>query len=187
MKKSIGAKTILYPHPVLVVGTYSEDGTPNVATVSWGGICCSRPPSVAISLREATHTHGNLMRRRAFTVSIPSEFHVREADYFGVASGKDEAKFARSGLTPTPSDRVDAPFVEEFPLVLECNVSAVHELGLHTQFIGEIVDVKADEETLDEKGRPLMERVRPILFSTGNRAYFGIGEKLAPAFTVKEI
>jgi flavin reductase (DIM6/NTAB) family NADH-FMN oxidoreductase RutF len=127
------------------------------------------------------------MRRRAFTVSIPSQEHVREADYFGVASGKDEDKFARSGLTATPSDRVDAPYVEEFPLVLECNVSAVHELGLHTQFIGEIVDVRADESVLDEKGRPRMEAVRPILFSTGNRAYFGVGEELAPAFEVKEL
>ena len=49
--------------------------------------------------------------------------HLKEADYFGIASGNDVPdKFARSGLTATKSGRVDAPIVNEFPLTLECAV-----------------------------------------------------------------
>ena len=67
--KSIGAKTIVYPTPVLIVCTYDGEGRPNGMTVAWGGICCSDPPCIAVALREATYSYGNLMHRRAFTVS----------------------------------------------------------------------------------------------------------------------
>src|SRR5208283_3526259 len=52
MKASLGAKTLVYPTPVFVVGTYDKDGKPNVMTASWGGICYSQPPCVAVSLRK---------------------------------------------------------------------------------------------------------------------------------------
>ena len=184
MKKSLGAKTILYPTPVLIVGTYDADGKPNGMTAAWGGICCSRPPCVSVSLRAATYSHGNILARRAFTVSVPSERHVVEADYFGLASGRDVDKFAVAGLTPARSDLVDAPYVAEFPLVLECTLLHVVEIGLHTEFIGEIVDVKADESALDEGGRLDIKRVMPILYAPENQAYFGVGENLGQAFSI---
>ena len=93
MKTSLGARTAAYPTPVFIVGTYDPEGRPNVMTVAWGGICCSDPPCVAISVRKATHTYGNLMERKAFTVSIPSADHVVAADFFGIASGRDVDKF----------------------------------------------------------------------------------------------
>ena len=111
MKKSLGAKTLLYPTPVLVVGTYDKAGTPNAAVVAWGGICCSTPPCVAISLRKATYSYGNIVERKAFTISIPSESHARDADYFGMASGRNGNKFVATGLTPIKSELVDAPYV----------------------------------------------------------------------------
>jgi len=183
MKKSIGAQTILYPHPVLIVATYKEDGSPNIAAVSWGGICCSRPPCVAISLRAATQTHGNILARRAFTVGIPSVDQWREADYSGTVSGRDTEKFADTGLTAIRSDLVDAPLVDEFPMSLECRVKEIHEIGLHTQFVGEILDLKADPEVLGENGFPDIEKVRPICYATGNRRYYAIGASLGEAFS----
>ena len=122
MKKSRGAKTIVYPTPVFIVGTYATDGKPNAMAVAWGGICCSRPPCVSISVRKATYTYGNLMQRRAFTVNIPGEEHVKYADYFGLVSGRNVDKFAITGLTPVKSDLVDAPYIDEFPLNLACKV-----------------------------------------------------------------
>ena len=157
-------------------------------TAAWGGICCSDPPCVAVSLRKATYSYGNLLERRAFTVSVPSQRQVKEADYFGLVSGRDVDKFAATGLTPVRSELVDAPYVGEFPLVLECRVLHVIELGLHTQFVGEILDVKADEEVLDASGVPDMLKVLPIVFSPGNRVYYGVGPSLGHAFAVgKEI
>jgi len=100
VKQSLGAKTLLYPTPVLVVGTYHADGRPNVMTAAWGGIACSKPPCVSVSLRAATATHGNIVARKAFTISLPSRKQAAAADCFGLASGRKLDKFAATGLTP---------------------------------------------------------------------------------------
>ncbi len=109
MKKSLGAKTLVYPTPVFVIGTYDSSGKPNVMTASWGGICCSQPPCVAVSLRKATYSYGNIVARKAFTVSIPSEDQVKQADYIGLVSGRNVDKFAEAKLTAVRSQLVDAP------------------------------------------------------------------------------
>jgi flavin reductase (DIM6/NTAB) family NADH-FMN oxidoreductase RutF len=184
MKKSLGAKTIIYPTPIFVVGTYDEKGKPNVMTAAWGGICCSRPPCVAVSLRKATYSYGNIVAQEAFTISLPSEDYVKEADYFGMASGRDEDKFAATGLTPMKSDLVNAPYVKEFPFIIECSLLHTFELGLHTQFVGEILDVKVDEPLLGEDKLPAVDKIKPILFAPENRAYHGIGKYLGKAFSI---
>ena len=184
MKRSLGAKTIIYPTPVFVVGTYDKVGRPNIMTAAWGGICCSKPPCVAVSLRKATYTYGNIMEQQAFTISIPSEDHAKLADYCGLVSGKSHDKFDDTGLTPVKSDLVNAPYIEEFPLILECKVVDTFEIGLHTQFVGEIMDVKADEGILGEKGLPEIEKVKPILFAPENLDYYGVGRHLGKAFSI---
>jgi len=184
LKQSIGSRTLAFPTPTWVVGTYDREGKPNVMTAAWGGICCSRPPCVYVSLRKATYTHGNVVSRRAFTINIPSEKYVKEADYFGIASGRDAEKFSVSGLTPVKSSVVDAPYIDEFLLVLECNVLRIVELGLHTQFVGEIMDVKADPSVLTENGVPDIAKVKPIIFEPGNRRYYRLGSCLGKAFSI---
>lgn len=184
MKKSIGAKTIVYPTPVFLVGTYDKAGKPNVMTAAWGGICCSEPPCVAVSLRKATYSYGNIMENKAFTINIASETHVREGDYFGIVSGKKKDKLSAAGLTPVKSSLVNAPYIEECPLVLECKVIHILEIGLHTEFVGEILDVKADEDVLGKNGLPAINKVRPFLFAPETRAYFGIGNFIGKAFSI---
>lgn len=184
MKRSIGAKTIIYPTPVLVVGTYDRQGKPNAMTAAWAGICCSAPPCIGVSLRKATYTYGNMMEKKAFTVNVPSENFIKEADYFGIASGKEIDKFSRTKLTPVKSAFVNAPYIREFPLVLECKLLQSFEIGLHTQFIGEILDVKAEEDMLDENELPDIEKVKPILFTPESRKYFGVGRYLGKAFSI---
>ncbi|HHT9130803.1 MAG TPA: flavin reductase family protein [Candidatus Brocadiaceae bacterium] len=184
MKKSLGAKTIVYPTPVFIVGTYDKAGKPNVMNVAWGGLCCSSPPCVAVSVRKATYTYGNIVDRKAFTINIPSESHVKQADYFGIVSGAKEDKFSATGLTPVKSDLVDAPYIKEFPLILECKLTHTTEIGLHTQFIGQIVDVKAEESVLGENGSLDIKKVNPILYAPENRAYYGVGECLGKAFSI---
>jgi flavin reductase (DIM6/NTAB) family NADH-FMN oxidoreductase RutF len=187
MKKSVGALPIVYPSPVFVVGTYDSEGKPNVMTAAWGGICCSAPPCVSISLREATYTYRNILERKAFTISIPSEKYVKEADYFGIASGKDVDKFSAAGLTPVKSDVVDAPYVDEFPFVLECQLLRSVEIGGHTQFIGEIKDAKVDEDAIKDDS-PLIERIMPLVFALDSMSYYAVGKYVAKAFSVgKEI
>ena len=182
MKKSFGSKTIIYPTPVWCVGSYDADEHPNVMTIAWGGICCSSPPCVTISLRKATYTYGNIMERKAYTLSVPSEKYVAAADYFGIVSGRSQDKFARTGLTPIKSELVDAPYVAEFPMVLECRVIHHYEIGLHTHFVGEIRDVKVEENALGDDGKADIQKVRPILFSHDTDTYHGVGQFVGKAF-----
>ncbi len=191
MKKSIGAQPIAYPTPVFVVGTYDSTGKPNVMTAAWGGICCSAPPCVAISVNKARYTHRNIVEREAFTISIPSEQYAKEADYVGIASGKRVDKFAATGLTPVKSDVVDAPYVDEFPFVLECELRQSVKIGGTTQFIGEIKDIKVDQDISNHGGR-LIDEVKPLIFAMDRdrdrMAYYGVGKYVAKAFSVgKEI
>jgi flavin reductase (DIM6/NTAB) family NADH-FMN oxidoreductase RutF len=182
-KVSLGAKTLLYPTPAVLVGTYDAAGVANIMTAAWAGICCSRPPCVAVALRKATYSHGNIVARQAFTVSVPSSDQVAAVDYAGMVSGREGDKFAALGLTPTRSAHVDAPYVEECSIVLECRLAHTFELGLHTQFIGEIRDVKADEAVLGADRLPDIERIKPLVYAPETRWYYGIGERVAQAFT----
>lgn len=184
MKKSLGANPLVYPTPVWAIATYNEDGRPNAMCAAWGGICCSKPPCLAVSLREATLSHGNIMREQAFTVNIGTEALVAEVDYFGLSTGRNTDKFADTGLTTTASSLVAAPLINEFPLSLECRLQQVVEVGLHSQFIGEIMDVKADQSILDAKDLPDIELLRPLLFSPVARRYHGVGKFIDQAFSV---
>ena len=181
---SLGASTYAPITPVWVVGTYDHEGRPNVMTAAWGGICCSKPPCVYISLRKATYTYGNLIERKAFTISFPSEAYAKETDYFGLVSGRDSDKFSAAKLTPVKSDLVDAPYVKEFPMILECKVIKVIEIGLHTEFIGEILDVKAHQNILDESRIPDVDKVKPLICSLANMSYRKIGEHIGKAFSI---
>jgi flavin reductase (DIM6/NTAB) family NADH-FMN oxidoreductase RutF len=184
MKKSIGAGTLAVPSPVWVVGTYDRNGKPNIMTAAWGGICCSRPPCIYVSLREATYSYGNILKQKAFTVSIPGENYWKEADYTGIASGRDTDKFKDTSLTPKQSEIVDAPYVEEFPLVIECRLKEFYKLGLHTLFVGEVIDVKAEEDVLTNN-KPDIQKIKPILFGSGDRSYHGVGSRIGKAFTIR--
>jgi flavin reductase (DIM6/NTAB) family NADH-FMN oxidoreductase RutF len=184
MKQSVGAKTLLFPTPVLMVGTYDPAGKPNLMNAAWGGICCSQPPCVAVSLRKATYSHACIIERQAFTVGIGCEARVAEADFVGMVSGRDMDKFAAAGLTPVKSDLVDAPYAAEFPVVLECRLLQVVEIGLHTQFIGEIVDVKADKDVIGDDGLPDIMKIKPLIYDTAHKGYHTVGPLLEKAFSV---
>ena len=183
MMKSLGAKTLIYPAPVLVVGTYDQAGRPNVMTASWGGICCSQPPCVAVSLRKATYTHANILAREAFTISIPSEKHVKEVDYFGLVTGRNTEKLAGAKLSAVKSTLVDAPYVKQFPLVMECKLVHVAELGLHTQFVGEVIDAKANESIIGNDGAIDIKKLKPLLFTPDTQDYYGVGKYVDKVFS----
>ena len=191
MKESLGPRTLGFPTPVFIVGTYDGEGKPNIMNAAAAGMCCFVPPCIYVSLREATYTYHNIMKRNAFTVSIPPEKYVDEADYFGLASGKNADKFEVSGLTPVKSELVDAPYVNEFPAVLECKLKQTVNLGSHTMFIGEVLDLKADEEVLigitSKTGKKLSridpEKFLPIIFDMSTRNYYKLGEKIGDGFS----
>lgn len=111
MKQSVGAKPLTFPALTWVIGTYDMNGKPNAMTVAWAGIYCSNPPCISISLRKTTYNYACIMENRAFTISIPSEEYLRQADYLGIASRRDEYKFEAACLTPVTSELVPAPIL----------------------------------------------------------------------------
>ncbi|HDQ04846.1 MAG TPA: flavin reductase family protein [Deltaproteobacteria bacterium] len=188
MKKSLGAKTLIFPTPVWVVASYDKKGRPNAATVAWGGICNSRPPSVAVSLRKSRYSYDNIIDRKAFTLNVPCAKQIKIADYCGIASGKNADKFSKTGITAVKSAIVDAPYIQEFPMILECRLLNTFELGAHTQFVGEIMDVKVDENMLGKEGLPDILKIRPALFCPEVFAYHEVGDYIGRAFSIgKEI
>jgi flavin reductase (DIM6/NTAB) family NADH-FMN oxidoreductase RutF len=181
MRKSFGAKTMPMPAPVWVVGTYDSEGKPNMMTAAWAGICCSKPASVYVSLRKATYSYGNIVKRGAYTINVPSVNYIKEADYVGIVSGRDVDKFSTTGLTAVKSDLVDAPYVNEFPVVMECKLLHTIEIGLHTMFIGEVLDVKVDEAVLAADGKPEMEKLDLFVYTSD---YYTVGKQAAKAFSI---
>ncbi len=182
MKKSLGARTLLFPTPALVVCTYDKNGRPNAMTAAWGGISCSDPPCVSVSLRKATYTYGSIMERGAFTINIPTKEMVDIVDYVGLVSGRDVDKFKTTGLKPVRSRLVDAPYIDEFPLVLECEMKEAHELGLHTLFVGEIMDVKVAEDLAPKAKEGLIGLIKPLIYAPDDRSYYAVGRKVARGF-----
>lgn len=183
MKQSLGAKTLLFPTPVLMVGSYDSEGKPNLMNAAWGGVCCSDPPCVNVSVRKARHTYDSIVARKAFTIGIATEATITPADFAGIASGRTTDKFAAAGLTPVRSELVDAPYADEFPLVLECRLLHTLEIGVHTQFIGEIIDVKADSSVLGADGLPDILKVQPLVYDPAHKGYHGVGALLEKAFS----
>lgn len=184
MKKSVGAKTLLFPNPVLMVGTYDQAGKPNLMSAAWGGICCSEPPCLAISLRKSRYSYDCIVERKAFTVGIACEDRMAEADYVGITSGRDVDKFAVAGLTPVKSELVDAPYAAEFPVVLECRLLHTIEIGIHTQFIGEIIDVKGDMDVFSDDGLLDIMKIKPLVYDASHMGYHGVTSCIGRAYAV---
>lgn len=181
MKKDLGVKPFLFPMPVAMIATYGEDGTVDVMNMAWGTICAEN--MVMLNLDESHKTSENIKKRKAFTLSVADVPHIKEADFFGIASANTMAdKFERSGLTAKKSTRVDAPIVEEFPLTLECKAIDIGHGAQGFYVIGEIVNVIADESALDENGKVDAKKLNAFMFDQMQNGYYAVGEKVGQAW-----
>lgn len=183
-KKSLGPHALLYPLPAILVASYDAQGKPNVMTAAWAGIAASEPLSLAVSIRPMRWTHDAILQRKAFTVGIPTESMAVETDYVGIVSGRRADKTARAGFNMLRSDKVDAPYVAQCPVILECSLSQSIDLGSHTMMIGVIVDVKADPASLNKEGVPDPVLFKPLLFDSATHAYYGMGKLVGEAFSI---
>ena len=181
MRKSLGVKPAVFPMPVLMIATYGEDDVVDVMNMAWGGICDT--DKIALNITESHKTAANIKAHNAFTISIADRAHMVEADFFGIASGNRMAdKFERSGLTATRSQIVDAPIIEEFPVTLECEVVQMARCEWGFRVVGQIKDVTAHEEILDEEGNVDITKLDAIMFDQFNNGYYATGEKVGQAW-----
>lgn len=181
MKKDIGVVQAVYPMPVLMVGTYDANEKVDVMNVAWGQI--SEPDKVILFIGEGKKTWLNIKENKAFTVALADEAHVEAADFFGIASGnKMEDKFERTGYHAVKSDKVHAPIIEEFPVVMECELLEFVDTEHLSGIVGKIVNVKAEESVLSENGKVDPEKLHALMFDTFQSGYYTTGEKVAQAW-----
>ena len=178
-KKDLGSAGELFPQSVFIVGSYAEDGTPNAMNVAWGGECSRHEVCINIGDHKTTE---NIIAKGAFTVAPADVAHVKEADYFGIATGRKVDKAKASGLTFVKSEFVDAPVIEEFPLTMECKVTAIQGDEHHARIVGEVVNTRVDESILDDEGRVDFGKMQPIIYDSTRRIYRVVGEEIGGAW-----
>lgn len=179
------AGNMLYPVPVVMVSCARENEKPNIITIAWAGTICSDPAMVSISVRKERHSHKIISETGEFVINLVNKDLVFACDYCGVKSGRDIDKFGEMKLTPSKSDTVSCPGIEESPVNIECKVKQVLELGTHDMFIAEVTGVKVDGKYMDEAGRFDMQKCDLVAYSHGE--YFELGEKLGKfGYSVKK-
>lgn len=143
MRKNFGAKPFLYPQPVMILGTYDENGKANAMNAAWGGIVGANEIIVDLSAHKTTD---NIIKNKAFTVGVADLEHLVACDYVGIVSANKEAdKMKKAGFTTTKGEFVNAPIINELPLTLECELVKVID---GSKYLAEIKNVSADEKCL---------------------------------------
>ena len=181
MKKNLGVVPAVYPMPVLMVAAYDENGKVNVMNAAWGMICA--PDKVALFIDEGHKTTQNLLKTKAFTVAIADKAHMDVADFFGIATGNKMAdKFERTGYHAVKSEFVNAPIVEEFPVVMECELAEVINTENMYAIVGKIINTAAEESVLNEKGNVEPSKIQALIFDQFQHGYYVSGEQVGKAW-----
>ena len=182
MRKDLGPKTLAFPMPVLIIGTYDEKGEPDAMNAAWGGIYDFNQITVSLGGHVTTD---NIRKNKAFTISFATRKTVVQSDYVGMVSkAKEPNKIQKAGLHPIKSVKVNAPLFEEYPVTLECElVSLDGEMGEGGTLIGQIVNVSVDESVLTN-GKIDVKKLEPLAFDGENGKYHVLGDEVADAFRV---
>jgi flavin reductase (DIM6/NTAB) family NADH-FMN oxidoreductase RutF len=176
-RKDFGAKPLMYPQLVAIVGTYDENGTPDAMNAAWGGIAGNDKIFLCLSSHKTTE---NIEKNKEFTVSVADAAHMVEADYLGIVSANNVPdKVAKAGLHTTKSKFVNAPIIDEFPIALECKLADTTPYGI----VGQIVNVSIDERVLNADGVVDPEKLQAISYDPMSHGYLKVGGRIGNAFS----
>lgn len=177
MSKNFGAKPFLFPQPVMMIGSYDENGKPNLMNAAWGGIVGMTEIIIDLGSHKTTD---NILLHKEFTVAMGDVEHTAACDYVGIVSAnKEPDKLEKAGFTARKSEFVNAPVFNELPLTLECRLVKVID---GSKYLGEIVNVVADERILDDDGEISLEKFHPITYDAACHGYYALGRQVGHAF-----
>ena len=180
MKQTIKVSEAIFPMPVLLISTYNEDGSIDVMNAAWGTMLDSK--RVALNLTETHKTVENIKNRKGFVIHIADAAHVVEADWFGVVSArKEKDKFAKSGLTATKSELVDAPIINELPIAIECEFIEYQNDETGLGVIGKVIRTSVEESHLKD-GKIDVESLNAIAFDPYTHGYYLVSKRVGDAF-----
>ncbi|MDE7414506.1 MAG: flavin reductase [Muribaculaceae bacterium] len=179
--KSFKPSAWVLPQPVLIIGTYNEDGSPNAMNAAWGGQWDYHELFISLGSHATTD---NLNRCGEFTVAFATTDSLPAADFVGIVSGrKDPDKMKKTGWTADKAEKVNAPVFNCFPMTMECRIKEkVHESETGFYMVAEIVNILCDEKYLDDNGRPDVEKMKLITFDPIGNGYIELGSKVGNAF-----
>lgn len=176
MKKSLKPETLMFPSPVLIIGTYDENGVADAMNAAWGGISDYNEITISMSSHRTTE---NVIKSRAFTIAFADVKNLVASDYVGIVSqNKDPKKMDKSGLHASKSKLVNAPIFEEYPVTLELELISFED-GL---LKGKIVGIVADEEVLTKEGKIDATKCHFITYDGSLHRYIELGNVVGKAF-----
>lgn len=175
-KISWKAGNMLYPLPAVMVSLTDKTGNSNIITLAWAGTICTNPPMLSVSIRPERYSYDIIKETGEFVVNLTTKELTYATDYCGVKSGRDVDKFKEMKLTKLDSEKIKAVAIAESPVNIECKVREVMELGSHSLFIADVVNVRVDGRLLDEKGRFNLAKSELIAYSHGR--YYELGKEL---------
>lgn len=184
MKVTVKNHTMMYPAPAVVASAYDDEGKADACTLAFAAMCSHHPPAVMIAINSTLKrkTLADILKTGEFCLAFPSADQAAEVDYLGIESGYDEDKLAKISYNHKRAEKVNAPVIEQFKVSLECRVMHVCEVGSHTQITGEIVNVQADEDVVDGRGKIIFEKLNPLAYDDITHSYYRMGEKIDDAF-----
>lgn len=159
--------TLLNPVPAIMVSCGREGEKPNIITLAWAGTINSDPPMVSISIRKERYSHKIISETGAFVVNLVTQDLLWATDFCGVKSGKDVDKFAEMHLTAMPGDAVQAPYIHESPLNMECKVTQVIPLGTHDLFLAEVMATHVNADLIDAAGALHLNSAKLVCYNHG--------------------
>lgn len=181
MKRNLGAIPAVYPMPVLMVAAYDENGKVNVMNAAWG--MTSDMDQITLFLGDDRKTYANILTSKAFTVAIADQAHMDVADFFGIASGnKMNDKFERTGYHAVKSSFVNAPIIEEFPVVMECELAEIVRTEHLHAVVGTVKNVAAEENVLSDSGKIDPMKLNALIFDQYQSGYYVTGDKVGKAW-----
>lgn len=179
-KEIFKGSVMLNPVPSVLITSVNKNNVPNVFTVGWIGIACTHPPMITVAIRKERLSHENISSNNEFVVNLPSRDMVKIVDFCGCRSGKNIDKIKHFNLELEDGAEVKVPSIKKCPIVLECKVKSITELGTHDLFLAEIVKTKVEKELIDEKGKIHFQKANLISYSHGE--YFGLNSKSLGTF-----
>lgn len=157
-KRIFKGSVVLNPVPVVLISSKNKEGKENVFTVGWAGTVCTRPPMLSISIRPERLSYEYIKESMEFVVNIPSAKMTKQVDYCGVRSGRKVDKIKEMNFTMKKCTHIDASYIEECPINIECKVKSITALGSHDMFVAEVLGSHINEELIDDKGKIHFEK-----------------------------
>lgn len=184
-KQTFKPGNMVYPLPALMVSCQRPGEKANIITIAWAATVCSAPPMVSISVRKERYSYDIIKETGEYVINLTTKDLAYATDLCGVKSGRDIDKFKEAGLTELPSQVISAPGIAESPVCIECKVTNVLDLGSHTMFVAEVVNVQVDDKYMDETGKFRLNDAGLIAYSHG--AYRELGDTIGTfGYTVKK-